>query len=253
MLASEMELDGVFESPEDDPAEWLCMLKLRLDESFDENTGLCVVAGYLGNQRQWKDYVGAWRKELGNRKSIHVVELRLGSEKAPKRYGDLLRRLGGVPKLCGLRPFAGSICRKDYEHRISGTVLEVLMEGYVLSILALMDELAEHLGQNERVQVFFEEQEIHAVLRERAMITWRKRHRTSSDWSVLAQWGSTPKGTLTEASDYLCYALMQRSINSISQKAVLTSPILDAETCVWNHQGKEIVEQWLDNIAVGIR
>lgn len=200
------------------------MLKLRLDESFDPETGMCFVAGYLGNAKHWKNYVGAWREELEPRKSIHVKMLRLGSEHAPNRYGDLLRRLGSVPHRCGLLPFAGSICKKDYEHRITGTVLEVIMEGYVLAILALMDELAKHLPDNERVQVFFEEQVTHAALRERAMITWRKRHRTASGWSVLAQWGSIPKGTLTEASDYLCYALHQRESNPNSQKAVLTSP-----------------------------
>lgn len=245
---ADIELDGFFESPEDDPPKVLCMLKLYLDESIDGGTGMCFVAGYLGTKRQWKDYVEAWRKELSPRKSIHVTELRLNSKQAPKRHGDLLRRLGGVPEKCKLRPFAGSICRKDYEDKVSGTALEVLMEGYVLAILGLMDELAKHLDRDERVEVFFEEQVIHASLRERAMTVWRKRYRTAAGWSVLARWGSVPKGILTEASDYLCYALQQLYIYPDSQKSTLTSPIL-VQDVMGHHTGKGEVDEWLRRMA----
>lgn len=237
-------MDGFFESPEDDPPKVLCMLKLRVDESIDDRTGLCVVAGYLGNKRQWLEYVDAWCKARHPRKSIHVSGMRLGSKKAEKRYGDVLHRLGGVPEQCRLRAFSGSICRKDYQDKVSGTVLEVLMEGYVLAILALMDVVAENIHPNERIEVFFEEQETHAALRERAMISWRKLHRTKSGWSVLARWGSIPKGTLTEASDYLCYALQQYFSDPTSQKATLTAPILEQDI-IGNHTSKETINEWL--------
>ena len=242
-------MDGFFESPEDDPPTVLCMLKLYVDESVDDNTGMCLVAGYLGTKRQWGDYVKLWRAGLKPGTSIHITDLRLGSKKAPKRYGDLLERLGSVPKQCEIRPFAGSICRKDYENKVYGTVLKVLMEGYVLAILNLMDEVARHLHPNERVEVFFEEQEIHAALRERAMILWRKLHRTSSGWSVLARWGSIPKGILTEAPDYLCYALQQRHIDPASQKASLTAPILKQDV-ISNPVDKETIDEWLRHIAM---
>jgi hypothetical protein len=248
-VALDVDLDGFFEGPEDDPAKWLCVLKLRLDESFDKRSGVCFVAGYLGCERQWKAYVNAWRKELKPRTVIHFADLRLGAEEAPRRHRDLLSRLGSVPSKCGLQAFAGSICKKDYTSKIAGTVLEVLMEGYILAILALMDELVKYLPSNERVQVFFESQVANAELRERAMTMWRKRYRTPSDWSVLAQWGSIPKGTLTEASDYLCYALQQREIDCTSQKADLTAPILEAQWCVRAHHGRDITDKWLADIA----
>ena len=241
---AEMELDGFFESPEDDPPKVLCMLKLIVDESIDDKTELCLVAGYLGNKRQWSDYVNAWCKERHPRKSLHVADMRLGSPQAPKRHGDLLSRLGIVPEKCGLRAFSGSICRKDYCNKVSGTVLEIMMDGYVLSILALMDVVAKNIHPNERVEVFFEEQEAHAVLRERAMIAWRKIHKTKSGWSVLARWGSVPKGTLTEASDYLCYALQQFFVDQTSQKAILTASILKQDI-IGNHTSKETIDEWL--------
>jgi len=242
------ELDGLFESPEDDPPKWVCMLKLYLDESLDDETGMYYVAGYLGNKKQWKNYVDVWRKELNPRKAIHIADLRLGSKRARDRYGDILSRLGRIPAQCGLRAFAGSICRKDYEDKVSGTVLEVIMEGYVLSILSLMDELVLHLN-NERVEVFFEEQVIHAALRERAMLVWRKNHKTVSGWSVLARWGTIPKGTLTEAADYLCYALHHFHSDPNSQKALLTAPIL-AQNVIGNHTAKATIDKWLKQISL---
>jgi hypothetical protein len=121
------------------------------------------------------------------------------------------------------------------------------MEGYILAILALMDELAKHLAPSQRVKLYFEENEVHAALRERALIFWRKQNKTSSGWSVLAEWGSVPKGTLTEAPDYLCYALHHSHIDPNSQKAQLTVPIL-ADPPIWNHTNKETVDKWLTAI-----
>lgn len=249
----EAALDGLFDTPEDDPAKWLCMLTLRIDESVDDATGMCIVAGLLGDKDSWKKYVRSWRESLRPRTSLHVSELRLNSPRAPKRYGDLLNRLGPIPKQCGLRAFSGSICKGDYLPRVSGTALEVLMEGYALAILALMDEVGRHLLEGERVQVFFEERIAYAVLRDRAMSLWRKLHKTPSGWSVLAQWGVIPKGTLTEASDYLCYAIQQREIDPKSQKAILTAPILLADEPIRNHTDKKTVHGWLDKIHASRR
>jgi len=226
------------------------MLKLYLDESIDNNSGVCIVAGYLGTKKQWADYTTAWLDALAPKTSIHVSDLRLGTRQAPRRYGDLLANLGSIPTKCKLRAFSGSICRKDYADKVSGTALAVLMEeGYVQSILALLDELAKHIHRNERMAVYFEAQEIHAALRERAMILWHKLHKTPSGWSVLASWGSVPKGTKTEASDYLCYALQQSRLNSKSQKAELTSPIL-ASKVISANKSKEDVSEMLRQIAL---
>jgi hypothetical protein len=242
------ELEGFFDGPEDDPAKWLCMLKIYLDESLDDATGMYFVAGFMGNSSQWEDYVGAWKEARNPVPAIHLKAMRLASPKAPKRWGGLLAELAPIPMQCGLIPVTGSICRSDYGNRVAGTVLEVLMEGYVLAIIALMDGVASHLPPGERIQVFFEENIKHAVQRERAMTFWRKRHKTPSGWSVLASWGSVPKGILTEASDYLCYALQQFYIDPDSQKSKLTASILD-NSIIGNHNGANQVNSWLDNIA----
>ncbi|MGA2902529.1 MAG: hypothetical protein ABSD98_01750 [Candidatus Korobacteraceae bacterium] len=247
------ELDGLFDAHEGDAPKFLCMLKLYLDESIDDGTGMCVVAGFLGTKRQWSDYLKAWPETLKPRKSIHVSDLRLGWRGAPRRYGSLLASLGEIPAKCRLRAFSSSICRKDYADRISGTALELLMEqGYVQSILALMDELVKNIHPNERVEVVFEAQEIHAILRERAMILWHKLHRTTSGWSVLAKWSSMPKCTLTEAPDYLCYAMQQSYLDPGSQKASLTTPILK-HGVITVRKNKEEIDAMLRRVALSYK
>jgi hypothetical protein len=183
--------------------------------------------------------------------------MRLGSKRAKDKYGDLLKRIGNVPKRCGLKPFVGSICEQDHRRMVSGTALEVIMEGYVLAILAMLDGLVRHVSTGERLEVIFERQETYAAQRERALIHWQNTHRRKSGKSILAKWGSIDKSILTEASDYLCYALYQRSVDPKSQKSILTSPILEQNYSRY-HVTKERAEGWIKDAlaergAMGIR
>ena len=246
----EGELEGFFESHDGDAPEWLCVLTVYIDENIDKASGKCIVAGYVGKSNDWEKYVVAWKEAMGKKKSLHLADMRLGSNYAPKKYEALLKGLAKVPKACGLKPFVGSICEKDYGHLVSGTVLESIMEGYVLAILALMDRIAAHLKPDERIEVVFEQRANGANQRERAMICWNSlpHHRTSKGKPIVSKWSSMEKCSLTEASDYLCYALYHRELDRNSQKAVLTSPILDEQRYSRNHQGKEVVEKWLKEL-----
>lgn len=53
---NEEELDGYFDSPEDAPAKWLFMLRAYLDESGHESKGWMFIAGYFGNNDQWRAF-----------------------------------------------------------------------------------------------------------------------------------------------------------------------------------------------------
>lgn len=223
------------------------MLSLYLDESLHGPTGMYIVAGFIGRESQWKEFCTRWRIELAPRPSLHMAGLRLGTANAPKRLGEMLARLGKIPRDCGLVPIAGSVCRNDYLNRVLGTALEILMEGYVLAVIALLDELGARLPTGERVKVFFEEQHAHAEQLRRAMHFWKTRHRVPSGWSVIAEWGVLRKGTRLEAADYLCYALQQENIDPTSQKATLTAPIL-ADPCIRNHNSGANLNGWLDYI-----
>jgi hypothetical protein len=223
------------------------MLKLYVDESMDAATGMWFVAGWYGQATQWKEYARRWEEALSPRTTLHLTRMRLGSSNAVSRHKDLLERLGRIPSECGLFSIAGSIRKADFPSIVSGTALEVLMEPYVMAILALLDELRGRLPQGERVKVYFEQQDAHSELRRRAVTFWKKRYRVPSGWSVITNWGVVPKGIYTEASDYLCYALTQRCIDPDSQKARLTAPILSTPF-YWRHTNRMMVDAWLDHI-----
>jgi hypothetical protein len=244
------ELDGYFESPHDDSPTCAAMLTIYLDESVDDNNSLWVVGGYLGKKSNWKKYVPLWTKELVPLKSLHMKSLRLNSKQAKKRYGETLKRLGSVPKRCGLIPFAGSVRVNDYKSEVTGSVLEILMIGYAMAIISVIDEILEFLPRNERIEVIFEERTVYAehMINVMKFIKSLPQHRTSRGKPVLAKWGAIEKSLLTEASDYLCYALLQREIDQTSQKAELTAPILESQPCNHNRRGKEDFLRSIDNV-----
>src|SRR5664279_5558765 len=94
---SQDHLEDLCVSPIDFPAKWAAMIFGYFDESGDKGVDFVVVAGFVGRLKDWKRFLKLWRKELGDRPSLHLADMRLGSIAGAKRHGDLLRRLGSVP------------------------------------------------------------------------------------------------------------------------------------------------------------
>lgn len=88
------------------------------DESVEKCDGFVVVAGFGGRLNDWKIFLKLWRKELGDRPTLHLAEMRLGSSQATKRHGNLLLRLGSVPSQANLHAFAGSVRTAPYADKI---------------------------------------------------------------------------------------------------------------------------------------
>lgn len=202
------------------------------DESGEEGDGYFVVAGLVGRQKDWKNFLRLWRKELGGRPSLHLAEMRLGSSKAAKRHGDLLLRLGSVPSRANLHAFAGSVRTGDYTDKTKGTIAEIGLAGYNVALYAMIDAVLEskRLPKRERIEFTFEDQIQFAVPRVAAFHSFRQseKYKTCHGKSRVGKDSSTAKSPLLEASDYLAYAILQQLIDPDSQKARITAPILEA-------------------------
>jgi len=75
------------------------MLTAYLDESGQETKGWMFVAGFLGNDEQWKQFVPLWKEALGpQRRHLHMADLRWKKQ----RTKELLARLRRVST--SLRP-----------------------------------------------------------------------------------------------------------------------------------------------------
>lgn len=246
------ELDGFFESPHDAPPKWLLMLTMHVDESIDQESGMCIVGGYLGKRKHWKAYVDAWSEARSPFPSVHLKEMRLGSSIGKRRYEKLLAKLGPVPAACGLIPIVGSICLKDYITRVKGSVSEDILAPYIMALIAMLDGVAVKLPKGERVEIIFEQQDTYAIQRDRAVTHWNNLMQTKrgDKHAIVAKWGYVSKSIMTEASDYLCYAMIQRDIDRTSQKAKLTSSILKAKRYRRHHTSAATVDFWLDNLEL---
>jgi hypothetical protein len=223
------DIESLCESPQDFPAKWATMIYGYFDESVEDGDGYYVVAGFVGRKRDWKKFAVLWPEALGDHGPLHIKELRLGSSKAPKRYGELLERLARVPPACNLRPFVGSVRTGDYRDRIKGTVADLVLSGYTTALTAMVGGILESdLPKRDRIEFIFEQQVEYAVSREMAFKNWREsaHYKTHHGNSRIGKNASMEKGTLLEASDYLAYAILQQLIDHESQKASLTVPII---------------------------
>jgi len=175
----------------------------------------------------------------------------MGSKNGPKRHGDLLRRLGLVPRQANLRAFAGSVRTTDYADKIKGTIAELGMAGYSVALVAMVDAVLEskHLPKRDRIEFTFEDQIEFAVPRAMTLRSFRRveKYMTHHGKSRVGKDSAMAKSPLLEASDYLAYAILQQLIDPNSQKAMLTAPILEASQPI-GHSGvtKENADYLLD-------
>ncbi len=220
------DLEGFFCSPHDNPPKWGFMLTAYLDETGHETSNWTFVAGFLGNDEQWKKLVPLWRAALGHqRKHLHMRKLRFKK----KRDRRLLASLGPIPDQCGLIPVVGGVRFSDYEDLVAGTAAEKLLKGYVACLYPLIINVLRAVPRNERLEIIFEQQNEYQPYTEHMLFALSEiRHHseelflTEDKLPRIAKWSFVPKDStvLTEPADYFAYGLLQlyRDQNSVRSK-----------------------------------
>jgi hypothetical protein len=208
------------------------VLTAYVDESGQEQNNWMFVAGYFGNEEQWRSTAEAWRLAIAPRKSLHMVKLRFKKD----RERRMLERAGVVPRNCGLTPILGGVRRSDYEDLMAiGTREEKLMNGYICCCFAMVINALRGIPANERLEIIFERQDRYWWMTDIAMSVIAS-FRYYPDILLpdgtpkLASWRSVPKEStpLTQPADYLAHALLQSWRDQTSVKAKWCKPILDA-------------------------
>ena len=256
------DLDGMFESPHDAAPKWLFVLSdmytAYLDETGIHANDWIFIAGFLGKKEQWESLVPQWKLALGQRKKLHMNELRWAS-RATER---LLTKLGPIPKSCGLTPVVGGVKYSDYQDIVKGTIIEKSSEGYYWCLVALVQAILKSIPQDDRVELFLAHQ---SKYRERALIALSsiqnvtithpglQQCRTSNGLSKLAKYSyaSYESTSLFEPADYYASAMAHHHMDSTSEKARLSSPILEERAigCVFSReQVREYVRRSKDNL-----
>ncbi len=204
------------------------MLTAYLDESIESPRGYTVMAGFLGNKKQWTQFAEEWKKALLPRRNLHMADLRWKND----RHKEMLEKLGPIPHKCGLRPLYSSVA---------------FTKGYFITLVGLTASVLLTIPKGDRIEFIFEEQTEFAAVREHALslmankpILCGKRGK-----SALAKWSSVPRSSLLEQSDYLAYAVMQNLVDANSNKSRLCLPIL-AGKAIGGRMGKDAVSKILE-------
>jgi hypothetical protein len=207
------------------------MMRAYLDESGHESKGWVFVAGFLGTEDQWTDFVPKWKIGLGpQRKSLHMSRLRWKNDRTRR----LLARLGPIPHECGLEAVIGGVRVADYDDLVVGTEDEHILKGYMAALTPLVLNVLRGIPKDERVEFVFEEQrEYHESIDMVMAIASRmdRPHTMTSDGlPKIAKWGFVPKGStvMTDPADYIAFALREDHIDHGSKKAQWSSPILSS-------------------------
>lgn len=204
------------ETPHDLPPQWLFMLTAYLDESWDDDDGYFVVAGFLAPRGQWEWFANEWRMEVGS-DAFHMKSLRWDS--ATERR---LARLGPLPAKHGLIPLAGAVRVADYKDLLVNSLEQRMINGYSISLSPVAIGVYRELPANERVKWVFEEQRVYEVTAREvfASLEWLIGDRIAG-----VEFVRSNSTCLTQPADYLAHALLQNLRDPTSIKAKWTTPI----------------------------
>jgi hypothetical protein len=209
-------------------------MRAYIDESGHEGKGWMFLAGYLGNEDQWRAFVSAWKAGLGpQRQSLHMTDLRWNKEHTKQ----LLARLGPIPEGSGLTPILGGVRYGDYEDLVTGTPASKLLKGWLACLFTVVLDTLRVIPDGERLELVFEEQKqyqryAHYILSVIAShdpwkgTQWQDAHGKSK----IAKWSFVRKGTtiMTDPADYLAFALREIWTDQKSKKSLWTAPILES-------------------------
>jgi len=204
---------------------WIAVVephKAYIDESdIHDNAQWCFVAGHLGTEEQWKEFDGKWREGLGNRKSLHMKELRWNSK--PERIERLLGRLGPIPDSCKLERIFGSVKGSHYLDVLTQyPELQRNFDPYMLALYPCVMQTLRHLPRSERVLFTFEENLKYSDSFPRIQSSLAKEPDfVTPSGEPRAIFVTVPKGATprTEAADYLAFEMGQFQKDKDSFKA----------------------------------
>lgn len=223
------------------------MLTAYLDESGHEHKDWMFLAGFLGAEADWREYVRLWTPGLGKqRTSLHMNELRWKLDRTRK----LLERLGPIPEQSGVVPAFGGVRYADYEDLVLGSPEEKTLKGYIICLIVLVTDILRRVPATERVEIILEEQRQYEPFANIALGILADPEMGPSDCNMtvggkpkLARWAFVPKGStiMLDAPDYLAFALRETRINGNSKKARWCQSILRTDPNLWI--GKEMSRQ----------
>lgn len=188
------------------------------------------LAGFIGSEEKWEAFVPKWKEALGQRKFLHMTDLRWNRDRTRR----LLERLGPVPSNCGLEGIMGGVRFQDYEDLVLGKPEEKLLRGYIACLFPMVTQVLRGMPSEEQLEIVFEQQKEYEPFVNMALpfftvpdlqAPWKF---TTDGKPRLAKWRFVPKGSTvrTDPADYLAFALREAWTDKNSKKSKWCKPIL---------------------------
>jgi hypothetical protein len=197
----------------------MCVLTAYMEESGVHDKDWCVVAGFVGDDKQWKDCIDKWKPGLGRSRSLHMRKLRWNKTERVKK---LLNTLGPIPESCGLKKIWAGLRLQDYEDLLPQELrLNQEISPYMLCTSMIFARTAKLLPVGQRVAFVFALQKQYSRLV--ALPEWFLRNFLRDRFTVTYL---TERTMLTEPADYLAFEIRQCQIDINSKKARLGHSII---------------------------
>lgn len=221
------------------------MLIAYLDESNSNQEGkVCTVAGFLGTEQQWKDFIEDWTKNLGlQKKQLHMKDLRWRDSDR-----DLLARLGVLADKHGLKRVASLVRNEDYLKIVKGKIRDRYANPYMLAVQMCVAQILNYATPEESIQIYFEEQSVYK---------WRVTELSESVprlnpgrkiWiSILKK----DQSVAFQAADYLSYATAQLREKPSGLRTRWCKPILGNGDCIGVEATPEMIQFYVNTCIDG--
>lgn len=208
------------------------MITAYLDESrHEERDKYMALAGFFGNEEQWRSFGPDWVSALGKRKSLHMSSLRLQSK--PQRARKLLDRLGPLPHKHGLTPVHAALKVGDYLDLVQGTPQNDKFPGYCICLGSVMSAINWAVDPFESIKLVCE---INKVYEDKANLTFRQVRIAFSkpERPYFSGIEFVPKNSthLIEPSDFLAFAIAHHLEDPHSLKSELCRSIFGPDALI---------------------
>jgi hypothetical protein len=216
------------------------MLTAYMDESGSEKSlDWCVVAGFIGSDEQWIRLAEQWKLGLGNRKALHMHDLRWSKGRALQRTGKLLTALGPIPERCGLRRIFGVVRYSDYVSLITGKIRQLLTSPYLVAIHPIIFNTMRYFS-NEKIKFVFEQQDRYSPFKDLAVNFYSD---VFPARLVGVEYVPKNSASLLQPADYLAFEILQMKRDPVSIKSKLGESILGNREMIGADLDKDTIRQ----------
>jgi len=234
-----------------DPARLkLAMLTGYFDESgLASSDKFCTVAGFVGNEAQWNAFIADWIPALGQRKNLHMTDLRWNT-----RYDKIvtdLALLGAIPHRYNLSPVRVGLWHKDVEELLKGKINENFTSPYVMcAVTCISAVLQELIGADDEIMFIFDRQEGRRArtmdILHKLVFQTAKMDRRVKDIDFRPY-----KSTVCfDPADYYAYGFRENQVNPDGPRAKACLPIARGQRGYGGILRRQQIEQVADHYKV---